>query len=104
MGLMRYHHAVSEPNFPDQRKVTDDSLPSFRSVLICGASVLVPKFQAFGRMLLNVLSRFYTFLNFGAQSSAPRCAVVEQLLYIQSIPFSDIRGYKLCKASSIVSL
>ena len=29
---------------------------------------------------------------------------MEQLLYIQSIPFSETRGYKLSSASSIVSL
>ena len=38
------------------------------------------------------------------QSSAPRWAVVEQLAYIQSMPFSAISGYRLCVASSTVSL
>ena len=42
--------------------------------------------------------------NFSFQSKAPRCAVVEQFAYIQSIPFSPINGYKLWVASSTVSL
>src|SRR5690606_4513424 len=38
------------------------------------------------------------------QSKAPLCAVVEQLAYIQSIPFSATRGIKLWVSSSTVSL
>ena len=38
------------------------------------------------------------------QSRAPRWAVVEQLAYIQSMPFSAISGYRLWVASSTVSL
>src|ERR1700744_2000080 len=42
--------------------------------------------------------------NFFHQSSAPRCAVVEQLAYIQSIPFSATSGISDCVNSSTVSL
>ena len=38
------------------------------------------------------------------QSNAPRCAVVEQLAYIQSIPFSPNKGIRDCVNSSTVSL
>lgn len=49
-------------------------------------------------LLLTSRKRVYTLsasLNRGAQSSAPRRAVVEQASYIQSIPFAPMRGYKL---------
>jgi hypothetical protein len=42
--------------------------------------------------------------NLGAQSSAPRWAVAEQLAYIQSMPRSLMSGYRLIRASSTVSL
>src|SRR5205085_79456 len=42
--------------------------------------------------------------NFFHQSKAPRCAVVEQLAYIQSIPFSATKGINDWVSSSTVSL
>src|SRR6187549_1297388 len=42
--------------------------------------------------------------NFFHQSNAPRCAVVEQLAYIQSIPFSATKGINDWVSSSTDSL
>src|ERR1700712_5115279 len=45
-----------------------------------------------------------TSRNLFHQSKAPRCAVVEQLAYIQSMPFSATRGINDWVSSSTVSL